>query len=106
MIDNNTSFQKPLNINTTGSVQTDRECASKTASRSNFEPVRSKNPGHDGCNVTKEQVEAKAAEPAKTQPSGQSAGTEKVSGNCPGGNLIAQILQDLLAALQDVKIGR
>lgn len=110
MIDNNSSMHKPLRISGGTPVQTDRSQGNSAARQPNFEPVRSKNPGHDGCKVTEEQVEAKAAEetraPEATQSSQQSASTQKVSGNCPGGNLIEQILQDLLAALQDIQIGR
>lgn len=110
MIDNNTSLHKPLKISGGTPVQTDRGRGNSASGQPNFDPVRSKNPGHDGCNVTEEQVEAKAAEaaeaPEETQSSQQSESTKKVSGNCPGGNLIEQILQDLLAALQDIQIGR
>ncbi len=110
MIDNNTSMQKPLKVSGGTPIQTDNARGNNTHGQTSFEPVRSKNPGHDGCKVTEEQVNAKAAEAAEateeTQTSQQSEGTKKVSGNCPGGNLIEQILQDLLAALQDIKIGR
>ncbi|CAA6811662.1 MAG: Unknown protein [uncultured Thiotrichaceae bacterium] len=110
MIDNNSSLHKPLKISGGTPVQTDRGRGSNASGKPIFDPVRSKNPGHDGCKVTEEQVKAKAAEPAKateaTESSQQSDSAQKVSGNCPGGNLIEQILQDLLAALQGIQIGR
>lgn len=106
MIDNNISTHKPMKLSG-GTPVTDRSRSNNASGQPNFEPVRSKNPGHDGCKVTEEQVEAKAAEaPESSQSSQQSESTQKVSGNCPGGNLIEQILQQLLAALQDIKIGR
>lgn len=103
MVDSNFGMHKPLKISSANPVQNDRTQGQNNVRPPNFEPVRSKNPCHDGCRVKPEQVEAKAAEPAPTQ---QNAETQKVSGNCPGGNLIANILQELLTALQDVKIGR
>lgn len=111
MIDNNVSSHKPLKISGGTPVQTERGGRSDAQNKTRFDPVSSKNPGHDGCNLSEEDVKAKAAEPVEaaqeTQASQQSEGTQKVSsGNCPGGNVIEQILQDLLAALQDIKIGR
>ncbi|MEZ5535014.1 MAG: hypothetical protein R3F02_05250 [Thiolinea sp.] len=101
MIDNNIATQKPLRISCGTPVENERSQRNNTQHRQNFEPVRSKNPGHDGCKVTQEQVEAaRAAEPAQSQ---QAEGTQKASGSCPGGNLIAQILQDLLGSLESVK---
>lgn len=111
MADNNISMNKPLSINSGSKVDAGRGRGNTVSGQANFERISSKNPGHDGCNLSEEQVEAKAAEAPEpvetTQSSEQANSTQKVdSGNCPGGNVIEQILQDLLAALQDIKIGR
>lgn len=104
MVDSNFGMNKPLKVGGSTLVQNDRTQGKQNIRQPNFELVRSKNPGHDGCNVTQEKVEeVKAAEPAQT---GQSEGTQKASGNCPGGNLISQLLQEILSQLEDIQIGR
>ncbi|PIE00547.1 MAG: hypothetical protein CSA79_03600 [Thiothrix nivea] len=104
MIDSNFGMNKPLKVSGSNPVQNERVSDRQNVRPQNFEPVCSKNPGHDGCNVTQKQVEeAKAAEPAQTQ---QNDGTQKASGNCPGGNLISQLLQEILTTLKDIQIGR
>lgn len=104
MVNSNFGMNKPLKVSISNPVQNEHVPGRQNVPPQNFEPVRSKNPGHDGCNVTQKQVEeAKAAEPAQTQ---RNDDTQKASGNCPGGNLISQLLQEILTTLKDIQIGR
>lgn len=103
---------KPAQTDCSNRVQTERTNTQSFRPQP-FQNATSKNPCHDGCNVTEKQLQTSrgntdtVTKANEVTEQSQSSGTEKVSGgNCPGSNIIANILQDLFQALEATRIGR
>ncbi len=108
-----TTTTKPIKTDYSNQVET-RNKGNQSSKSQSFQNAGKKNPAHDGCNVKPEQLQNNRIETGKTETinstdttSEQSSGPEKThGGNCPGSALIANILQDLVQALEATSINR
>lgn len=104
MIDSNVAQHTSCN-HSVEATQKPKECGTQNVKGQAFSPAASKNPSHTACNVSEQQVAEMQAVEANDS-SQQSGHAEKASnGNCPGSNIIANLLQELASMLQDVQIG-
>lgn len=93
------STQPVRSDNNVESTQNERGYRSQNTNNRGFNDRVGKNPAHDGSNVSQQQVEE--AQAVEETSASSSNGVDKTSGgNCPGSNIIAQLLQDLVAALE------
>ncbi|MEZ5447892.1 MAG: hypothetical protein R3E95_04180 [Thiolinea sp.] len=102
MIDTSTTSintSTPQRSDCDNSVQTDKSRGVPDFNTRSYEPASGRNPGHDGCRLSGEQLE-QTKQTAQANSSERGNSSSKASGGaCPGGNLITQLLQDLAMAL-------
>ena len=110
MID--TTTIRPGNTDSTQQVQTNRNADAQPARGQQFQTAAAGNAGHNGCNLSDEQLQAsnnqaEAVDATNNTSNEPTAGMDKASGgNCPGSNVIANLLQELIQALETSRIGR